>query len=215
MYITEKSRKNAIIVEYKYCQKLNRKDDFMARKHRIWYPGATYHITARGNRKGNLFREPKDYHQYISLLLKAKKRTPFILHSYCLMPNHIHLVIETVEHSPAQIIHYIHSLYARYFNKKYNYIGHVFQNRYYAKLIKNWKHLMDTSSYVHLNPVKAKCSKKPQDYQWSSYKSFITMKDDKITDKEKMYESLGENPQQKIQFYVESKLRIKDWEMPR
>jgi putative transposase len=186
----------------------------MGRKPRIWYPGAIYHITARGNRKNNIFRDSKDYHHYLSLLLRAKLRTPFILHSFCLMPNHIHLVIETINHSPTEIIHYIHSIYARYFNRKYNYVGHVFQDRYFSKEIKNIKQLLDTSSYIHLNPVKSRNSKLPEEYRWSNYKSYITMYDDKLTDKEKLYEVLGENPQQKYQFYVESKLKVKDWQKP-
>ncbi|WP_175990230.1 transposase [Bacillus sp. Marseille-Q1617] len=186
----------------------------MGREPRVWFPGAVFHITARGNRKNNIFRDSKDYHHYLSLLLKAKLRTPFILHSFCLMPNHIHLVIETINHSPTEIIHYIHSIYARYFNRKYNYIGHVFQGRYYSKMIKNMKQLLDTCSYIHLNPVKSRSSKLPEDYRWSNYKSYVNMVNDKITDKEKIYQALGDNPQQKYQFYVESKLRVKDWERP-
>lgn len=186
----------------------------MTRKLRIWHSGAILHITARGNRKHNLFRDRKDYQHYLSLLLKAKKRTPFILHSFCLMPNHIHLIIEIIDHSPSKIIHYIHSIYGRYFNKKYNYIGHVFQDRYFSKLIKNWKQLMDTSSYVHLNPVRSKHVPRPEDYHWSSYKSIISTSEDSLTDKERLYGALGDNPQQKYRFYVETKLRIKDWALP-
>jgi putative transposase len=186
----------------------------MTRTLRVWHPGAIYHITARGNRKNTLFRNQKDYQHYLSLLLNSKKRTPFILHSFCLMPNHIHLIIETVDHSPSKIIHYIHSVYGRYFNKKYNYIGHVFQDRYFSKLIKNWKQLMDTSSYIHLNPVKSKHVECPEDYQWSSYKSIVSKGKDSLTDKEKMYITLGESPQQKYRFYVETKLKVKDWTLP-
>ncbi|WP_375162863.1 transposase [Rossellomorea sp. SC111] len=68
----------------------------MTRNLRVWYPGAIYHITARGNRKNNLFRDRKDYLHYLSLTQKAKERTPFLLHSYCLMPNHVHLIIGTL-----------------------------------------------------------------------------------------------------------------------
>ncbi|WP_082892703.1 transposase [Rossellomorea aquimaris] len=76
----------------------------MPRKPRVWYPGAMYHVTARGNRKNNLVRDQRDYQRYLHLLLKSKANTPFILHSYCLMPNHIHLIIETIDHPLSFII---------------------------------------------------------------------------------------------------------------
>jgi putative transposase len=186
----------------------------MTRNLRVWYPGAIYHITARGNRKNNLFRDRKDYLHYLSLTQKAKERTPFLLHSYCLMPNHVHLIIGTLNDSPSDIIHYTHSIYARYFNRKYHYVGHVFQDRYFAKLIKNSKQLMDTSSYIHLNPVKSNYSKKPEDYHWSSYKSYITPGFKSIVDSQRIFSDLGDYPHEKYKFYVETKLRIKDWDQP-
>ena len=131
------------------------------------------------------------------------------------MPNHVHLIIQTLNHPPSGIIHYIHSIYARYFNRKYHYVGHVFQDRYYAKLIKNSKQLIDTSSYVHLNPVKSKYANKPEDYHWSSYKSYITADhNNSIVDTQKILSNLGEYPYEKYKFYVETKFRIKDWNQP-
>jgi putative transposase len=183
----------------------------MTRNHRVWYPGAIYHITARGNRKNNLFRDRKDFNHYLGLVQRAKEKTPFTLHSYCLMPNHVHLIVGTLDNSPSDIIHYIHSIYARYFNRKYNYVGHVFQDRYYAKIINNSKQLIDTSSYIHLNPVKSKYSKQPEDYHWSSYKSFITAGYKSIVDTQKILSNLGDHPYEKYKFYVETKYNIKDW----
>ncbi|WP_201715992.1 REP-associated tyrosine transposase [Rossellomorea arthrocnemi] len=183
----------------------------MPRKPRVWYPGAMYHVTARGNRKNNLFRDRKDYQFYLTLLQKANEKLPFILHSYCLMPNHIHLIIETIEDPLSQIIHYVHSNYAKYFNKKYDYIGHVFQDRYFAKLIKNWKQIMDTSSYIHLNPVRSRYVKNPEDYYWSSYKTFIISGYKTLADPTKILKNLGDHPNDKYKFYVETKLNTKDW----
>ncbi|WP_367038374.1 transposase [Rossellomorea marisflavi] len=92
----------------------------MPRTKRIWIPGHMYHITARENRKSNLFRDRKDYQHYLGLLQIAMVCYPIPLHSYCLMPNHIHLLIGTINHSPSPIMHYLHTVYARYFNRKYD-----------------------------------------------------------------------------------------------
>jgi putative transposase len=127
------------------------------------------------------------------------------------MPNHIHLIIETIEDPLSQIIHSVHSNYAKYFNKKYDYIGHVFQDRYFAKLIKNWKQIMDTSSYIHLNPVKSRYVKSPEDYYWSSYKTFIISGYKTLADPTKILKNLGDHPNEKYKFYVETKLNTKDW----
>ncbi len=174
----------------------------MPRPIRIWYRGAMYHITARGNRKYDIFKAKEDYLHYLSLLEKAKSRTPFKIHSYCLMSNHIHLLIETKEHSPTEIIRYVHSMYARYFNKKYGFVGHVFQDRYYSKLITDWKQMIDVSRYIHLNPVKAKLTTKPEKYRWSSYKSFVTSHVDSLVDPEPILSRMGENPKKSYKFYV-------------
>ncbi|MGD7023568.1 REP-associated tyrosine transposase [Rossellomorea vietnamensis] len=178
----------------------------MPRRKRIWFPGAMYHITSRGNRKDTIFHEKDDYIYYLHLLEKAQKRFPFKLHSYCLMPNHIHLLIETETHSPSVIIHYIHSLYARYFNNKYRYIGHLFQNRFDDKIIKDWKHMMDTSRYIHLNPVKAGMVKNPEKYPWSSYKTFIANYEEPIINSNKIIENLCGGSKKTYKSYVELNL---------
>ncbi|RIW28248.1 transposase [Bacillus salacetis] len=179
----------------------------MPRKKRTWFPGAMYHITARGNRKDLIYHEREDYHYYLHLLEKAQKRYPFKLHSYCLMPNHIHLLIETEMHSPSTIIHYIHSLYARYFNNKYKCIGHLFQNRFNDKVIKDWKQMMDTSRYIHLNPVKAGLVIKPEKYPWSSYKVFISTSENSIVTSEKIVNTMCSGSKNTYKHYVEMNLK--------
>jgi len=107
----------------------------MPRKHRIWYPGAVYHIRCRGNHRHDIFRDEEDRLFYITTLREVKKLMPYILHSYCLMTNHVHLQIETCDTSISQIMKRINMLYAIYFNKKYNFVGHLFQDRYRSELI--------------------------------------------------------------------------------
>ncbi|MBO1511914.1 REP-associated tyrosine transposase [Metabacillus bambusae] len=146
----------------------------MARQNRICFPGAAYHITARGNNKNTIFHDERDYYMYLEYVKETNSRYPFLLHSYCLMPNHLHLQIETPQESISKIMKLIQMRYAMYFNKRYSLVGHVFQERFGSKLILNASYFMTVNRYIHLNPVKANIVKKPEDYKWSSYTTYIT-----------------------------------------
>lgn len=145
----------------------------MARKPRIWYPGATYHITARGNRRDPIFHDHQDYQRYINLIKLCMEEIPFSIHAYCLMPNHIHLLLETEDKPPGTIIKFIHTRYAIYFNKRYELTGHVFQGRFHANLVKTDDYFLIASKYIHLNPVEAKIVYKPEHYFWSSFSNYL------------------------------------------
>jgi len=98
---------------------------------------------------------------------------PFLLHSYCLMTNHLHLQIETTNFHIKTIMKELHSRYAVYFKKKYGYAGHVFQGRYGAELIKTDRYFLEASRYIHRNPLEAKMVKDLFFYHWSSYPSYL------------------------------------------
>jgi putative transposase len=147
---------------------------YLPRKPRIWYPGATYHITARGVRKMDIFLDTLDFQTYLKYLLDVRVRYPFTLHSFCLMNNHIHLQLETVKNPIDLIVKDLHSQYAIYFNKRYDANGHVFQGRYGAEIIENYPYFLKVSSYIHLNPVEAKIVERPEHYRWSSYSAYAT-----------------------------------------
>ncbi|MED1204648.1 transposase [Heyndrickxia acidicola] len=151
----------------------------MPRKPRVWYPGATYHITARGVRKMDIFLDTLDFQTYLKYLLDVRARHPYTLHAYCLMNNHLHLQLETVKTPLDIIIKDLHSQYAIYFNKRYDAHGHVFQGRYGAEIIENYPYFLKVSSYIHLNPVAASMVKRPEDYRWSSYSAYIAAADTK------------------------------------
>lgn len=144
----------------------------MVRKSRRWAPGAKYHIISRGVRRSDIFYHDKDREKYLSLVQEAKNRYDFILHTYCLMTNHIHLQIETKNTPPGTIMSYINTRYAKYFNKEYGYSGHVFDKRYGDELIDSPAYELDLSKYIHLNPLKAKIVTKLEDYPWSSYRAY-------------------------------------------
>jgi REP element-mobilizing transposase RayT len=161
----------------------------MDKRKRVWYPGAQYHIMTRGNRRSDIFRSEEDFVVYLRILLAAKKKYPFYLYAYCLMDNHIHLQIETINVELWRIMHYINSVYSKYFNETYNLIGHLFQGRYYAECINTDAYMLQTNRYIHLNPVKAKMVRKPAEYEWSSYKSYISFVLMELVDNERFIQN--------------------------
>ena len=141
----------------------------MASPKRPWVSGAIYHITNRGNRQEIIFRENIDYIVYLGILketLKFYENDNYKLISYCLMSNHVHLLLKTGRKDPSFFMRRVNSMYARYFNSKYQYIGHLFQGRYFSNLINNVIELLEVSRYIHLNPVRAKMVDSPEKYMY-------------------------------------------------
>lgn len=167
---------------------------------RDWRPGATYHVTARGNRKQDLFHDAEDRKKYLLYLQETKDKYPFTLHAYCLMSNHIHLLIETHDVPLEQIFRILHTRYAIFFNKKYDYVGHVFQGRYGSTKIDTPAYFMKASRYIHQNPVKAKLTVVPEYYPWSSYPAFVHSLADPLLSKER---TLSYFPDSQVQLYKE------------
>ncbi len=144
----------------------------MARPLRIEYPGAYYHVTSRGNEQKDVFKSRWDREKFLTYLESATKRYGAVVHAFCLMSNHYHLLLETPEGNLSKIMRHINGAYTTYFNVKRKRAGHLFQGRYKAILVEADKYLMELSSYIHLNPVRVGIVEKPEQYQWSSYRSY-------------------------------------------
>lgn len=145
----------------------------MARLVRTWFQGAKFHVTSRAIRRSPLFLDDKDYEKYLEFLEETMEMHPFVLHSYCLMTTHTHLQIETQATPLSVIMKHFNTKYAKYFNKKYDYSGHVFEKRYGAELLNSPEYEVDVSKYIHLNPVAAGMVSVAEDYHWSSYRAYI------------------------------------------
>ncbi|EES48711.1 transposase [Clostridium botulinum] len=154
----------------------------MSRKNREWYQNSIMHVTSRGNRRNYIFTEDKDYRVYINLIKECIEyfEGEFEVLGYTLMTNHIHLHIQTKKIHIGFFMKRLNNAYAKYFNKKYNYVGHLFQERYWSQVISNDIQMLETSKYIHLNPVRANMVKKPEEYKWSSYCVYIGKKKEKI-----------------------------------
>ena len=151
----------------------------MARKRRVWYPGAIYHVMSRGNRKKNIFEDVEDYVRFLDIVQDAQEMYGFTVHAICLMTNHFHIEIETSEVALSRIMQRIKSLYAEDFNYRHHYSGHLFEGRYNACLILNDRYFLEVSRYIHLNPVKAGMVREPAAYEYSSYGAYAPCDEDR------------------------------------
>ena len=180
-------------------------------------PGNTYHVYNRGNNKEKIFLDDQDYRAFLFRLglclgftekelnkekliampysrirITETSKNNFKLHTFCLMPNHFHLLIEQIGDIPiSKLISKVCTSYAKYINKKHKRIGHIFQDKFKAVLIEDDPQLMWTSSYIHMNPVKDKIAKHPSEYQWSSYNDYANNRNLPITNKELLLATFG------------------------
>jgi len=152
----------------------------MPRGPRLLIKNACYHVISRGNEKKVTFKERNDYEKFIRLLSKYKNKYSFKLYGWCLMENHVHMVIESDRLS--KIMHGINLSYAKFFRFKYPSIGHFWQDRYKSYVIQKDNYLLNCITYIEYNPVRAKIALRPEDYVWSSYKARVLGKMDKLLD---------------------------------
>jgi REP-associated tyrosine transposase len=144
----------------------------VSRQLRIEYPGAFYHVTSRGNEKRTVFRTDGDFHYFIKCLRDAFDRFGSIIHVYCLMNNHYHLLIETPMGNLSSIMHLVNTSYTVYFNKTHERFGHLFQGRFKAILVQAEAYAQELGPYIHLNPVRAKLVNSAEQWPWSNYRAY-------------------------------------------
>ena len=143
----------------------------MARPLRIEYPGALYHVTSRGNRQEDIYIDDQDRSAFLQVLSRVCDRFNWVCHSYCLMSNHYHLMIETPEANLSRGMRQLNGVYTQNLNRNHGRVGHVFQGRYKAILVQKDSYLLELSRYIVLNPVRAGMVRSAKDWRWSSYQS--------------------------------------------
>ncbi|MBH0178535.1 MAG: addiction module toxin RelE [Nitrospira sp.] len=143
----------------------------MARPLRIEFPGALYHVTARGNARQNIFLADEDRHGFLKVLERVVSRFHLLLHAYCLMDNHFHLLVETPDANLSKAMRQLNGVYTQAFNRRHGRVGHVLQGRFKAIVVDRESYLLELCRYVVLNPVRARSTRKPDSYPWSSYRA--------------------------------------------
>lgn len=152
----------------------------MARLPRITVPGLPHHVTQRGNRRQEVFIEEGDYALYRDLLAQHCAANGVAVWSYCLMPNHVHLIlVPTSEDGLSRAIGETHRRYSGYINARERVTGHLFQGRF-GSVAMDETHLLAAFRYVAMNPVKAKLAQSPAEWPWSSARAHIAGRDDAL-----------------------------------
>ena len=145
----------------------------MSRREREKSEYGVYHVMLRGVNKQRIFEDAEDNRAFISIVGTYKRKCEFELFAYCLMGNHIHMLIREGEMGLPSIVRRIATTYAQYFNRKHGRVGHLFQDRYRSEPIKSEEQLIQTLRYIHRNPVKAGICEKVEDYPLSSYRQYV------------------------------------------
>lgn len=145
----------------------------LPRKNREKSQTGIYHVMLRGLDKREIFMDDRDNNKFIEALYKAKNLDKFKIYAYCLMKNHVHLLIQEGEENIGTSIQRIAVSYVRWHNIRYGRVGHLFQNRFKSEPVNSEGYLLTVSRYIHQNPVKAKMVNKAASYAWSSYQSYL------------------------------------------
>ncbi|MFZ5558109.1 MAG: transposase [Pseudomonadota bacterium] len=145
----------------------------MARPLRIEFPGAVYHVTARGDRREPIFVDDEDRLTLLEVVAQALARFDAQALSYCLMGNHYHFVLHTRQGNLSLLMRHINGVYTQRFNRRHAKVGHLFQGRFKAILVDRDAYLLEVCRYVDLNPVRARMVSKPGAWGWSSYRAHV------------------------------------------
>lgn len=140
---------------------------------RIEFPGGLYHVTSRGDRREDIFLDDADRQQWLMLLGHVCGRFDWRCHAYCLMSNHFHIVIETIQGSLSAGMRQLNGVYTQWHNRAHGRVGHVFQGRFKAIVVQRESYLLELARYVVLNPVRAGMCATPEQWRWSSYNASI------------------------------------------
>jgi REP element-mobilizing transposase RayT len=147
----------------------------MARPLRIEFAGALYHVTSRGDGQDKIFLGDKDRDLWLNILGHICERFNWVVHAYCQMGNHYHILIETPDGNLSKGMRQLNGVYTQRFNRIHHRVGHVFQGRYKAILVQKDAYLLELSRYIVLNPVRAHRVRSARDWPWSNYRATAGM----------------------------------------
>ena len=177
----------------------------MPRTARIAPKEYVYHVMTRGNNRQRVFDDDEDFLRYLEILQQYRNTYRFQLYHYVLMSNHVHLVLQPSRDGGtlAQIMKGINLTYAWHYKKKYQHVGHFWQDRYKSIIVLEDAYLLSCGSYVELNPIRAGMVRNPQDYPWSSYGCYASGKGKLEVELQPGYQGLGHTEEKRQKAYRE------------
>src|SRR3989338_4937183 len=176
----------------------------MPRSPRLLLPLSFYHVMTRGNNLNTIFRQNDDYDKYLKIVRDLKEIHPFDLYHYCLMPNHVYLLIKTNKESDfSSFMKKINLIYFYYYKKKYGWVGHFWQDRFKSQPIGKDNYFIQCGKYIELNPIRAGLVRHPKDYTYSSYTFYSEGKTDPLITGDMFYQELGNTGKERQMIYKE------------
>ncbi len=145
----------------------------MARRPRILFPGAVYHVTARGDRQEPIFVDDIDRRLLLGIVGDGMQRFGAHAYAFCLMGNHYHFVVCTPQPNLPRLMRHLNGVYTQAHNRRHGKVGHVFQGRFKAELVDTDAYLLQACRYVELNPVRAELCADAMRWRWSSCRSVL------------------------------------------
>ena len=178
----------------------------MARKLRQNEPGGIYHVFARGNNRERIFVDDRDRTHYLTRYQQAARRLGWRSLSYCLMHNHVHLLVETPQPNLSAGMQFVQGAYAQIFNKRHGRVGHVFQGRYGAVMMRSDAQVCMAAAYIARNPVEAGLCRAPADWPWSSFSQATEVEHVGWLDQQRLLGFFGDSPDVALRRYIEMSL---------
>jgi putative transposase len=166
----------------------------MPRPLRVVDDGLIYHVINRGNNRQKVFGKAADFQAFLDALRDLKGRKPFRLYGYCLMSNHIHLLIQPVGDSISRIVQSLLVSHTQRYHKHHRSSGHVWQGRFKSPVIQSDEHLLTVLRYIEANPLRARLTARADDYPWSSFRVHGSGETSELIDPLINYEELAPNP---------------------
>lgn len=162
------------------------------------------HIISRGNNRRKIFRYQRDKKQYYLYLKKLKREEKIDIYHYCLMGNHIHLMVRVEENSNlSRFMKRVNLKYVHCYQRRYTYFGHLWQDRFQSKIIDSEAYLLRCGKYIELNPIRAGIVSSPEDYRFSSYSYYAFGRKDALVTPNFFYQDFGKKEKEKQRRYRE------------
>jgi putative transposase len=176
----------------------------MSRPLRLEFAGALYHITSRGNGRNLIYLQDDDFELFLQILADVCERYNWVVHAYCLMSNHYHLLVETPDANLSQGMRQLNGVFTQSMNRKHHRVGHLFQGRYKAILVDKDAYLLELCRYIVLNPVRANMVSTPDEWPWSSWHCMLGNVESPVwLSTDTLLVQFANNRQDAIQCYIE------------
>ena len=176
----------------------------MSRTGRLVLPDYPHHVVHRGHNRQGVFRGRPDYERYLSVLREFRQRYAVKLYAYCLMTNHVHLLLAPASATGiAQLMKRVAGRYTRYYNRSTGRSGTLWEGRFKSNLVQREGYFLACQRYIELNPVRARMVERPGDYRWSSYRANAELQPSQLITPHEEYLALGSSPPERAANYRE------------